>query len=106
MCTFETPLRGLAARLTRATGVALALFVAPACTLITNVDREKIPIREQPSFPQTNDGGIDEDAAVPNGNDDPDAAVDSDAGDAAADAAATDAEAPPSGDAGDAGDAG
>jgi hypothetical protein len=107
MCTLETPIRGgilaaLAARLTRATSLALGMLVTPACTLVTNVDREKIPVQEQPSFPQTNDGGVDGDAAPP-GEGDPDAAVASDAGDAAAGDAAPLSDAAPPADAGDSG---
>lgn len=51
-------------RFTRLTAVvlamgALAMGTSTGCTLITNVDREKIPVEQQPPFPSTGDGGTD-----------------------------------------------
>lgn len=43
-------------------GALLGSLATSACTLITDVDREKIPEREVPEFPQTDAGTLPTDA--------------------------------------------
>jgi hypothetical protein len=53
----------------RAAALALSLGVlaASACTLITDVDRSKIPQLQRPPFPEVDGGGFDAGLLVPDG---------------------------------------
>jgi hypothetical protein len=94
------PARSRLARLRASAGVLFAYAAVCGCTLITDVDREKIPVPQTPPFPEVDAGPIPE-PSTPDASPPPPLP---DAGGAdAGDASAPDVDASAPGDAGDAG---